>query len=116
MEEELKETKEKIKELREKREKLKEKIKIKNNNERKRLRALPNNNEKANINKRISNDFNNALDKINEKREENGFDTLSKPKITGLIIKHERWEEIKEAIIFFNTKLEGEDQEIKNGT
>ena len=71
------------------------------------LRLKSNTNGKSNILIRVSNNFARRLDLINDKREENGYDRLSNPKINELIVKHIiAWEKIQEDIIFFNTGLE----------
>lgn len=51
---------------------------------------------------RVSNNFSKKLDNINEKREENGLDQLSNPKITDLIISHKLyWLNIEKDILSY---------------
>lgn len=52
---------------------------------------------------RVSNEFDDELDKIQEERIGAGVDETktSKPKITGLIVKHNLWTRIKEDLIMF---------------
>ncbi len=98
---------EKIKELKDEIKGLEKKVKIKKNNKRKKLRIKSNNNIKANELLRVSNNFARKLEFINDKREENGFDHLSNPKITELIVKHKKfWKAIEQDLIYFNTKLD----------
>jgi hypothetical protein len=63
----------------------------------------------ANTIMRVSNLFAIKADKINEKRIENGYERLSNPKITELIIKHKlSWKQIEEDLIYYNTEIEEE--------
>ncbi len=55
---------------------------------------------------RVSTKFDKNIDIINDKREENGFDRLFKPKITDLIVRHDHWRTIKEDIINFDVDKE----------
>lgn len=76
------------------------------------LRVKSDNNGKSNILKRVSNNFSNKIENINNKREENGFDNLSFPKITDLIVKHKtHWKRIEQDIMFFNTELDTEEKQ-----
>lgn len=59
-----------------------------------------------NVLKRISTKFCMRIDKINDRREENGFDKISRPKITELIIRHKLFPEIEKDIIHFDISLE----------
>ena len=78
----------------------------------KKLRLRSNNCGKSNILRRVSLNFKNKLDFINKKRDENGFDNLSDPKITELIIKHLKcWKIIEEDIIHYNVGLDPEENE-----
>lgn len=90
-----------------------EKKKIKQIQDRK-LRLRANNCGKSNINQRVSINFRNKLDFINDQREQNGFDCLSYPKITELIIKHKLyWKSIENDIINYNTQLYKEQEEVE---
>jgi len=72
----------------------------------KKLRLRSNNCGKSNIPIRVSINFQNKIDTINDKREENGFDRLSGPKITELIITHKKcFPIIENDIIHYNTIL-----------
>jgi hypothetical protein len=83
-----------------------EKKKIKQAKDRN-LRLRSNNRGKSNVNQRVSINFNKKLDSINTKREENGLECLSYPKITELIIKHKKcWKPIQNDIIHYNTGLD----------
>ncbi len=96
-------------------EKLKTKIKNNNKKEKQKLRVKSNSNGKANKLTRVSIDFAKKISYINEKREENGFDDLSGPKITDLIIKHKKyWKLIEKDIINFNTQLDTLEEEFKD--
>lgn len=99
MEEEndLEEIEGKIQELKMKKKKIKY-------TEDKKLRLRSNNCGKSNVNNRVSINFKSRLDFINKQREENGFDCLSYPKITELIIKHIKcWKTIESDIVCYNT-------------
>ncbi len=87
------------------------KNKIKKMQERKsRLRS--NNTGKSNVLGRVSINFRNRLDYINEKREENGYDCLSYPKITELMVKHKKnYPLIERDIIRYNTGLDEDEEE-----
>lgn len=89
-----------------------EKKKIKQAQDRS-LRLRSNNSGKSNINQRVSLNFRKELDLINKKREENGLDCLSYPKMTELFIKHKKcYEIIKNDMILYNTLLDnGEEEE-----
>lgn len=105
----------KITELKDQKRNLQKKLRMIQLNTDRKLRLKSNNNGKSNCLTRVSNNFSKKLDLINDKREENGLDRLSNPKITELIIKHNScWKPIQEDIIFFNTNLnednEGEKQ------
>ncbi len=93
----------KIKELKMKKEKIKQ---IQD----RKLRLRSNNCGKSNMNQRVSLNFRKELDSINKKRDENGLDSLSYPKITELTIKHKKcWGIIKKDIIGYNTLLNNDD-------
>jgi len=63
----------------------------------------------ANILRRISIPFYKDMIFIDEKRDEYGFDPISSPEKTSLILKHKFWITIKEDLIHFNKNLkEGE--------
>ena len=80
--------------------------------EKKKLRLKSNQNGKSNELMRVSNNFARKAEHINDQREENGFDRLSNPKITELIIRHlKSWARIEQDIIHFNTALDPEEQE-----
>jgi hypothetical protein len=101
---------EQIKDLKEKkRVKIEEIKKQKKEYQKKRKRD----NNSPNVLKRISSKFNDKIDFINEKREELGFNLLSKPKITELIIRHNLFSKIEEDLIHFDINLE-ENGGIKN--
>lgn len=101
-----------INELKDKRRNVQNRMKIKKMHEDKKLRVKSNSNGKSNVLKRVSSSFANKLDFINDKREENGFDKLSNPKITELIIKHiSSWKPIEQDIINFNTELDTEEKQ-----
>lgn len=76
-----------------------------------RLRLRSNNCGKSNDNIRVSLSFKKKIPFINNKRDENGRDFLSGPKITDLIIRHKKWKFIENDIIGYNTNLDsnGED-------
>lgn len=63
-------------------------------------------NNSPNVLTRISTKFDLKINEINEKREEIGFDRLSKPKITELIVRHDFFPKIENDLINFNTELE----------
>ena len=107
----IQEIEDKIKELNEEKKKIQKQNKGELIEDRK-LRLKSNNNEKSNILTRVSNNFARKLEFINDKREENGFDRLSNPKITELIVKHiSSWRAIEEDIMLFNTGLELDSEE-----
>ncbi len=62
-----------------------------------------NNNGCANKLIRVSNKFDEELDKIQEERIDTGVDETktSKPKLTGLIVKHNFWSKVKEDLVMF---------------
>jgi len=99
-----------IEELKKDKKKIQKQIK---KNENGKLRLKSNTNGKSNELARVSNNFARKLEFINNKREENGYDKLSNPKITELITKHINWRKIQEDIIFFNTGLELDQKEKK---
>ena len=104
-EQDLEETK-KIKELKNEIKTIRNNMKINKLNQNRKLR-VKNENGKSNVLTRVSHNFSNKLEGMNDKREENGFDRLSNPKITELIIKHKSaWKKIERDIVFFNTNLE----------
>lgn len=86
------------------------KKKIKQMQDRK-LRLRSNNCGKSNINQRVSLNFRRFADYINERREENGWDCLSYPKISELIVMHKKYSKrVQNDIINYNTLLD-EDEE-----
>lgn len=90
---------EEIEELKEKMNKIKEEIKEK-------IREKTIKNNGSNILRRMSVKFFKEYCKINEKREENGFEKLGLPEYTLLIIRHKDWRLIKNDIIFYNKDIE----------
>lgn len=90
-----------------------EKNKIKKTQERKsRLRS--NNCGNSNVIGRVSINFKNRMDFINDKREENGLDCLSYPKQTELMITHKKCSKIIENdIIRYNTGLDEENKGVE---
>ena len=107
--EEIDEIDKEIINLKNKKKMLKDKEKKKDNG---RVRAKSDTNGKANSLIRVGNNFAKKMDFINDKREEKGFDKLSKPKITELIIKHKsHWRKMEQDIINFNTNIDS----IQNG-
>lgn len=90
-------------------EKLKmEKKKIKQAQDRK-LRLRSNNCGKSNVLMRVSILSKNRIEHINMKREENGFNCLSGPKITQLYFSHKKYSKlIEQDIINYNTLLDEE--------
>lgn len=61
---------------------------------------------KSNTHSRVSNNFFNKLEEINDKRETLGFDKISNPKITELVVRHKLWALIERDLMYFNTSLE----------
>ena len=109
-EERISEIENRLEQLKNEKQRLRKKIKIKKNKEKRRLRL---NNDKSSDLIRVSTDFIKAIDYINNQREENGFDALSKPKITQLIVRHKFcWSKIQEDISRFNSEMDDEDEEI----
>ena len=87
----------------------KKKIKQK---EKRNIRLSSNNSGKPNDHTRVSMNFKHKLDYINSKREENGLDSLSNPKITELMITHlECSPIIEDAIIHYNNNLDVKEEE-----
>ena len=104
----------KIQELKDEKKRIQEEDKRRKMNENKKLRLKSGNNGRSNVNTRVSVSFDNEACKdgyINNKRTENGFDALSYPKITDLIIKHKLWDKIKQDIIHYNTGLDNKENE-----
>ena len=63
------------------------------------------NNGKSNVPGRFSRNFNRELENMNIEREKNGLDSLSKPKMTDLIVKHKHnWFPIRADIIKFKNE------------
>ena len=97
----------KIKDLNNVKENLKNQEKRKKIHEDKKLRMRSNNKGKSNVLGRVSINFKNRQDYINDKREENGHEALSYPKQTELMVKHKRcWKIIEDDIIHYNTGLD----------
>jgi len=66
-----------------------------------------NNSNSPTILMRVPVKFHESLKDINEKREENGLDKLTNPKIFELIIRHVSWKKLmKKDLIDFNTNLD----------
>ena len=75
------------------------------------LRLKSNGNGGTNLLRRVSIAFAGKLEAINDKREENGFDRISIPKMTELIIRHNTgWNLIERDLIYFNTALEEQEE------
>lgn len=103
--EEIKDIDDEIKKLKTKKKIIEKKKKIEEGNKKLRLRS--NSNGKCNVLTRVSRNFVNMLDLINKKRIENGFDKLSNPKLTELIVKHKfHWKPIQDDLIRFDTEGE----------
>ena len=103
--EEKKTLNDKMKKIKKRKLELEEEIKNKKNIKKEKPR------ETNHVNKliRVSRKFDEKIENINNKREENGFDKLSKPKITELVVMHNKyWPAIEEDIINFNKDVEGE--------
>lgn len=91
-----------------------EKQKLKQAKDRK-LRLRSNNCGKSNVPIRVSLNFQKRIDYINSKRDENGLDCLSGPKITELIVKHKRsWRTIQNDITRYNTSLDSRGEEFND--
>jgi len=101
-----------IDEINEKIEKLKiAKKKIKQMNDRN-LRLRSNNCGKSNVAIRVARICKKTIDSINKRREENGLDCLSGPKITQLYFSHKKYSPlIVRDIIQYNTNLDMEEGE-----
>ena len=95
--ENLTQMKEEINNLGEEIENLKGEFKNKNN---KNMRLKSDSNGKSNVAIRVSRNFDNKLEEMNDKRLERGFNKLSKPKMTELIVIHKfNWTQIEEDIV-----------------
>ena len=87
-----------------------EKKKIKQAQDRK-LRLRSNNCGKSNSLIRVATIVKKTIDHINVKREENGFDCLSGPKVTQLYFSHKKHSPpIVKDIINYNTLLDEEEE------
>ncbi len=87
-----------------------EKTKIKQAQDRK-LRLRSNNCGKSNVLTRVAIIVKKTIDNINTKREENGFDCLSGPKVTQLYFSHKKYSPLIERdIINYNTLLDEEEE------
>lgn len=112
-EEEIKMEKEKmdldnqIKEINDKKKQIQKKIKDKKLLNRQKKESYSNGGNKL---IRVSQNFCTRLNNIDNKREEFGFDKLSHPKKTELIIRHNNWKNQEEDIIHFNTKVENKEE------
>ncbi len=60
----------------------------------------------SNILRRMSTKFFHQMDVIDKNRESFGFDPLSLPEKTELVIKHKSWDIIKQDITHFNKEIE----------
>lgn len=90
------------------------KNKIKQAQDRK-LRLRSNNCGKSNVLLRVALITKNTIDRINTKREENGLDCLSGPKITQLYFSHKKYSPlIEREIINYNTLLEDQEEEFND--
>jgi len=58
-----------------------------------------------NILRRMSKRFFNKMELIDQKRKEFGFDSLSLPEKTCLVVRHKEWGKIEDDIINFDKKL-----------
>ncbi len=88
-----------------------EKKKLKQAQDRK-LRLRSNNCGKPNILVRVAAVTKDTIDRINTKREENGLDCLSGPRVTHLYFSHRKYSLlIEKDIIKYNTLLEDEGEE-----
>jgi hypothetical protein len=100
LEEERKNTLEKLKKINEDKKTRREQLAKEKHSERK------TNGDGNHANKliRVSNEFDDELESIQEDRVNNGRDTskTSKPKLTGLIVKHNFWSKIKDDLVLFN--------------
>lgn len=91
-----------------------EKKKMKQAQDRK-LRLRSNNCGKSNTLMRVAVVVKKTIDKINTKREENGLDCLSGPKITQLYFSHKKYSPLVERdIINYNTLLDDKEEEFDN--
>ena len=106
----IEEVEEEIKKLKVKKRGIKKDIQKKYFEEKK-VRMKSKNGNKSNELVRVSINFKNKIDLINDKRNEYGLDCLSGPKITELIIKHKKWYIIERDIINYNTNLDKEKEE-----
>lgn len=106
MEEKVKEINNEIVRLREQKKEILKEIKLKKI---KKTRTAING--KANVLMRISKEFSDKIEYILEKRIEEGLDNnfISRPRIVGLIIKHQNWPVIEKDLIHFN--FEGDEDE-----
>jgi hypothetical protein len=100
------------KQLRELKKKKKDlKIKMKSNKKKnEKVDKNDNINNFSNILRRMSIMFYDQMGFIDEKRRENGFDDLSLPEKTELIVKHKNWSLIQNDIIHFDKS-----QDLQNG-
>lgn len=114
MEEEINRVEEvdnKIKQLKEEKKKIQQSENSKKYYENKNTRLKSKNHGKANVPTRVSINCMKYMDFINKKREENGLDSLSYPKVSELMVKHKKHSKpIQVDIINYNTKLD-----IENG-
>ncbi len=91
-----------------------EKSKIKQAQDRK-LRLRSNNCGKSNVLMRVATVVKKTIDEVNAKREENGFDCLSGPKVTQLYFSHNKYSPlIKKDIINYNTLLDDNEEEFND--
>ena len=91
-----------------------EKNKIKQAQDRK-LRLRSNNCGKSNVLMRVATVTKKKIDHINTKREENGFDCLSGPKVTQLYFSHNKYSPlIEKDIINYNTLLDDQEEEFND--
>ena len=91
-----------------------EKSKIKQAQDRK-LRLRSNNCGKSNVLMRVALITKTSIDKINERREENGLDCLSGPKVTQLYFSHKKYSPLIERdIVGYNTMLDDKEEEFND--
>lgn len=74
--------------------------------ERESKKNLGKNSHNSNTTIRVSLIFDEKINNINEKREVSGFESLSKPKITDLIVKHKLFQKIENDLINYNLMIE----------
>ncbi len=93
-----------ISKLKDKKKNMIQEKKINKNNHRK--EKIKNGKTNSNILRRMSMSFYEKFLYANDKREEMGFEKLSLPEYTNLIVKHQGWTSIISDIIHFNKEIE----------